>query len=412
MTDIAIKVENLSKMYRIGVEESHPQTAAQTTRSLVTSPFSYLRRMMRPPTEEETLWALNDVSFEIKRGEVVGIIGPNGAGKSTLLKILSRITEPTSGWAEIRGRVGSLLEVGTGFHPELTGRENIYLSGALLGMRREEINRQFDEIVDFSGVEKFIDTPVKRYSSGMNVRLGFAVAAYLEPEVLLVDEVLAVGDIAFQRKCLGKMNNVVDAGRTVVFVSHNMPAVRNLCRKSLLLIDGTVHTNSDTEIAINNYLDLFGETQTTRLVLPNGNPDAPGFATSLQFIDKADRPAQQFKIGEIWHVILNFTITKITPHVIGAIGLLTQDGFPIITYWSYPSDLSPGNYQIKFTIDLPLASGVFRFSIGLSSNDVAFYVVHQKGQIKISDIAIGDQPHRSSKTALLVNEHRPNIEEI
>jgi lipopolysaccharide transport system ATP-binding protein len=196
MSDIAIRVENLSKRYRIGAGQKRANTLRETLGNLAASPFDYLRRTLRGPTEEEIIWALKDVSFEIKRGEVVGIIGRNGAGKTTLLKVLSRITEPTEGRASINGRVGSLLAVGTGFHPELTGRENIYLNGAILGMKRTEIDRKFDEIVDFSGVEKFMDTPVKRYSSGMCVRLAFAVAAHLEPEILLVDEVLAVGDAA------------------------------------------------------------------------------------------------------------------------------------------------------------------------------------------------------------------------
>ncbi len=223
MNDIAIKIKNIGKMYRIGAaQERH-----DTLRDALVARF---RRDGRS-RENEILWALKDVSFEVERGEVVGVIGRNGAGKSTLLKILSRITEPTTGFAEIRGRVGSLLEVGTGFHPELTGRENIYLNGAILGMKRVEIDRKFDEIVAFSEIERFLDTPVKRYSSGMYVRLAFAVAAHLEPEILLVDEVLAVGDAAFQKKCLGKMSDVAKQGRTVLFVSHNMVAVQTLCQR-------------------------------------------------------------------------------------------------------------------------------------------------------------------------------------
>jgi lipopolysaccharide transport system ATP-binding protein len=202
----------------------------------------------------EKIWALKDVSFEIKRGEVVGIIGPNGAGKTTLLKILSRITEPTEGLAEIHGRVGSLLEVGTGFHPELTGRENIYLNGAILGMKKAEINRKFDEMAAFAEIEKFLDTPVKHYSSGMYVRLAFAVAAHLEPEILLVDEILAVGDAAFQKKCLGKMENVAREGRTVMFVSHNMGAVRAICERCFLLSRGQIAADDDTDIVIGRYI--------------------------------------------------------------------------------------------------------------------------------------------------------------
>ena len=220
-TKPAIRVENLSKAYRIGTREERHDTLASTALGLLRRPFRNYRRLSRLTnlsdrnTASDVIWALNDVSFEVNEGEVVGIIGRNGAGKSTLLKVLSRITEPTSGRAVIRGRVGSLLEVGTGFHPELTGRENVYMNGTILGMTKREIDRKFDEIVDFSGVEKFLDTPVKRYSSGMKVRLAFAVAAHLDPELLIIDEVLAVGDAEFQAKCLGKMQDVAQAGRTV-----------------------------------------------------------------------------------------------------------------------------------------------------------------------------------------------------
>src|SRR5437868_7121604 len=231
MSDLAIRCENLSKQYRIGSIERY-----QTLRDTISNSFRRIRTISQ--NGNGYIWALNDVSFEIKRGEVVGIIGLNGAGKSTLLKILSRITAPTRGAAKIHGRVGSLLEVGTGFHLELTGRENIYLNGAILGMRKAEITSRFDEIVAFSEVEKFLDTPVKHYSSGMYIRLAFAVAAHLEPEVLVVDEVLAVGDAAFQKKCLGKMSEVSQGGRTVLFVSHNMATVEHLCQHALVLDHG------------------------------------------------------------------------------------------------------------------------------------------------------------------------------
>ncbi len=245
MSDIAIRVEHLSKRYRIG---SAGRPRYETLYDKITGAGSHLLNKLRrplPPQSEkirsshsEFIWALKDVSFEVRRGEVVGIIGRNGAGKSTLLKILSRITEPTEGRAEVYGRIGSLLEVGTGFHPELTGRENIYLNGAILGMKKAEIDRKFDEIVAFAEIEKFIDTPVKFYSSGMYVRLAFAVAAHLDPEILLVDEVLAVGDAAFQKKCLGKMGEVAGEGRTVLFVSHNMAAISNLCNSVMVLESG------------------------------------------------------------------------------------------------------------------------------------------------------------------------------
>lgn len=251
--DIAIRVENLGKRYTIGRETRYRDSVLGRAAQLAASPFSWLISQLKGPSEEEVLWALKDVSFDVKRGEVLGIIGRNGAGKSTLLKILSRITEPTEGRAEIHGRVGSLLEVGTGMHPELTGRENIYLNGCILGMRKAEIDSKFDEIVEFSGIEKFIDTPVKRYSSGMRVRLGFAIAAHLEPEILIVDEVLAVGDVEFQKRCLGKMKDVAGHGRTVLFVSHNMMAVRSLCGMGLLLDEGTPIFRGAVTEAISRY---------------------------------------------------------------------------------------------------------------------------------------------------------------
>jgi len=259
MRDIAIRTDSLSKQYRIGLRRSGYRTLRDALTDAFMAPFRRGRRLFRgqqygAADMQETIWALKDVSFEIKRGEVVGIIGSNGAGKTTLLKILSRITEPTEGYAEIYGRVGSLLEVGTGFHPELTGRENIYLNGAILGMKKAEIDLKFDEVVAFAEIEKFIDTPVKHYSSGMYVRLAFAVAAHLEPEILLVDEVLAVGDAQFQRKCLGKMDEVATAGRTVLFVSHNLAAVENLCKRVLLIDKGNVAMTGDAYTVVNRYL--------------------------------------------------------------------------------------------------------------------------------------------------------------
>lgn len=255
MGEIAIRAEHLGKVYRIGAAEKANTGRLSSLKRKAASPFDYLWRMSRPLREEETLWALKDVSFEVKRGEVLGVIGSNGAGKSTLLKILSRITEPSEGRVEIHGRVGSLLEVGTGFHPELTGRENIYLSGTILGMRKAQIDHNFDEIVDFSGVERFLDTPVKRYSSGMNVRLGFAVAAHLNPEILLVDEVLAVGDAEFQKKCLGKMNDFSEVGKTVLFVSHNMGAIDALCTQCMILRHGIVSKMGEPMRIVEQYLE-------------------------------------------------------------------------------------------------------------------------------------------------------------
>lgn len=254
MSNIAITVESLGKSYRIGVKEKAPTTLREKATKFIGAPFKHLKTMRAEPTPEEVIWALRDISFDVRDGEVIGIIGLNGAGKSTLLKILTRITEPTVGQARLRGRVGALLEIGTGFHPELTGRENVYLNGAVLGMKRVEIKRKFDEIVDFSGVEHFIDTPVKRYSSGMRVRLGFSVAAHLEPEILLVDEVLAVGDAAFQKKCLGKMDDVASQGRTILFVSHNMESIINLCSRTIWLESGKIKDEGPSGKIVREYL--------------------------------------------------------------------------------------------------------------------------------------------------------------
>ncbi|MGO4685371.1 ABC transporter ATP-binding protein [Hyphomicrobium sp. 2TAF46] len=262
MTDIVIRADRLGKRYVLGHRTERERYTAlrdvlarSTTRLLRTALDVARGQQLVDGDEREEFWALNDISFELKRGDVVGVVGRNGAGKSTLLKVLSRITEPTRGRVEIRGRLASLLEVGTGFHPELSGRENIYLNGAILGMRRAEIERKFDEIVAFAEVEKFLDTPVKRYSSGMYVRLAFAVAAHLEPEILVVDEVLAVGDAEFQKKCLGKMKDVAGQGRTVIFVSHNLAAVKALCNRGLLLAGGRVARDDTVDAVIRQYVN-------------------------------------------------------------------------------------------------------------------------------------------------------------
>lgn len=285
MSNIAIQAEGLGKRYHIGRKQANYRTLRETLSDLFVSPFRRMGKLMRGQASgaadlDETIWALRHVSFEIKHGQVVGIIGPNGAGKSTLLKILSRITEPSEGYATIHGRVGSLLEVGTGFHPELTGRENIFLNGAILGMRKAEIERKFDEIVAFSEIEKFLDTPVKHYSSGMCVRLAFAVAAHLEPEILFVDEVLSVGDIAFQKKCLGKMSEVSKGGRTVLFVSHNMAAVQNLCHKGIVLQQGGMVFSGGIREAVDFYLHSAA-----------GNGEASG-THSIDLTTSASRPPQ------------------------------------------------------------------------------------------------------------------------
>lgn len=258
-----ITVKNLGKRYRIGHAEEEHETLAAKVLDLIVAPLRNFRNIRslssfkgKNTEEEDIIWAIEDLNFEVEQGEVLGVIGKNGAGKSTLLKVLSQITEPTTGCAVIEGRVSSLLEVGTGFHKELTGRENVYLNGTILGMSKNEIDGKFDQIVEFAGVKKFINTPVKRYSSGMKVRLGFAVAAHLEPDVMIIDEVLAVGDVEFQKKCLSKMKELANSGRTVIFVSHQMNAVKNLCTRCILLHDGKIHSTGETQDIINKYLKI------------------------------------------------------------------------------------------------------------------------------------------------------------
>jgi lipopolysaccharide transport system ATP-binding protein len=255
MEDIAIRVENLGKQYHLGKREAQSSSLAERLQSLLLPPFRHRGRGGQASSSQETIWALKDLSFQVKRGEAVGVIGPNGAGKSTLLKLLSGLTAPTEGRITIRGRVGSMLEIGTGFNPELSGRENVFLNGVILGMKRREVERRFDEIVDFSGVERFLDMPVKRYSSGMRVRLAFSVIAHLEAEILLIDEVLSVGDAAFRKKSMTKMEELIRGGRTVLFVSHNERAVAGLCDWAMRLEEGRIVDQGESAEVVGNYME-------------------------------------------------------------------------------------------------------------------------------------------------------------
>ncbi len=335
MSDTVIQVENLGKKYIIGHQQQERYTALRDV--IANGAKSLGQRLLKPwgkqsanPAYEE-FWALKDVSFEVKQGDRIGIIGRNGAGKSTLLKILSRITEPTTGRIRIKGRVASLLEVGTGFHAELTGRENIYLNGAILGMSKAEIKRKFDEIVDFAGIEKFLDTPVKRYSSGMYVRLAFAVAAHLEPEILVVDEVLAVGDAQFQQKCLGKMEEVGKEGRTVLFVSHNMAAIEKLCQHTILLHLGNIRYIGNQNEAITQYLTSFSN----HLVSMRDRPDRQGSGevrvVAIETRDEKGNILSAVKSGHSLDIYLHF---EVQPHVkisrvIAGVAVKTQLEVPV-----------------------------------------------------------------------------------
>jgi len=305
MSDIAIRVDNLGKRYRVGDREPYNSLREVISRFLTVPFLPKNRKVSKDWDNGPSVWALKDVSFEIKRGEIVGLIGRNGAGKSTLLKILSRITEPTAGEAKIYGRVGSLLEVGTGFHRELTGRENIYLNGAILGMKKVEITRKFDEIVAFAEIDKFIDTPVKHYSSGMYMRLAFSVAAHLDPEILLVDEVLAVGDAAFQRKCLGKMGEIAGKGRTIMFVSHNIEAIQRLCERCLWFDTGRVALDAAAGVTASSYLRQSHLDVNTYYQAPQPSQKQPVDKAHLietEVLDAEGKRCQHLKFGEPYSI--------------------------------------------------------------------------------------------------------------
>jgi lipopolysaccharide transport system ATP-binding protein len=377
MTDLAIRVDHLGKQYRLGTRNNQRY---QTLRDSIT-------RLFRP--SEETLpsgriWALKDVSFDVHQGQVLGIIGRNGAGKSTLLKVLARVTDPTEGQGEIRGRVGSLLEVGTGFHPELTGRENIFLNGAILGMRRSEIMRKFDEMVDFSEVGQFIDTPVKRYSSGMYLRLAFAVAAHLEPEILVVDEVLAVGDAEFQRKCLGKMSDVAQGGRTVLFVSHNMSAILRLTQEALVIEKGHLKMRAPTPEAVDYYLS-HGMAQEGERVWDADEipPDAAPFCPiAVRVTNPAGKVSDTVRSSEAFKIEIEYCLSAPISGLRVGIYLMSTRGEYILTSFDtdeperferYPSR-APGRYTSACEIPADLLNeGRYVIGINASSYRVRRY---------------------------------------
>ena len=371
MSEIVVKVENLSKAYQIGSFNSGTLSRDIERRiSLFFGKDDPLKKIGETDilNKKEILnWSLKDINFEIKSGESYGIIGKNGAGKSTLLKILSQITTPTTGKIKVKGRVASLLEVGTGFHPELTGRENIYLNGAILGMNKFEIKKNFEEIVEFSAVSKYIDTPVKRYSSGMYVRLAFAIAAHLESEILIVDEVLAVGDAEFQQKCLGKMKNMSSTGRTVLFVSHNIESISRLCNNGILLHQGNLLMSGEISKITEEYLKLNNK-QKPNLYFENKNNSDVGYISSIHIENNNGIETSEIPIGQDWVVKIRFRLDKKTDHFIAGFGLNSQFGLHLLTSWTDELDLDVGYYEVIFNQnELILTTGAYYLSVGLTT---------------------------------------------
>ena len=399
MSETVISIKGLSKRYRLGMLHKNTYSIRDGLTSLI--------KKKSKQKKDETIWALKDVSFDVNEGEILGIIGPNGAGKSTLLKILSRITKPDAGEAFIDGRVGSLLEVGTGFHPELTGRENIYLNGAILGMKKAEIKGKFDEIVAFAEIEKFVSTPVKRYSSGMYVRLAFAVAAHLQPEILLVDEVLAVGDASFQKKCLSKMNGVANEGRTVLFVSHNMHAITDLCPRTIWLNNGRIYRQGTSELVVSEYLS-FGSSISGQWHRPKSIPDSK----ELELLEARIKQINLRDGGGVVVINKPFNIEikyKVKSRLKGSsivVQLLNSTGTVVFTSWDTDSDkhlinelepqlyrsickipahlLKPGNYSLTIAAHiyrkrvLDLQKNIFTFMV----SDVGYkFNLERKGLI-------------------------------
>lgn len=384
MTDVAIRAENLGKSYLVG-HQSASRESYSTLRDVVSRNAKDFARKARDMLagraiiqgdEVEEFWALKDVNFEIAQGDRVGIIGRNGAGKSTLLKVLSRITEPTKGRVTLRGRVASLLEVGTGFHPELSGRENIYLNGAILGMSRSEVRRKFDEIVAFSEIEKFIDTPVKRYSSGMYVRLAFAVASHLESDILIVDEVLAVGDIAFQKKCMAQMNEVGETGRTVLFVSHNMSAVEQLCSEVIFLRDGNIFKHSrDVGSVIRAYMATAGGIEGFEWIAKNNCFANEWFSPTRVYVGNeygAAESARPYGVNERFLIYIEGLCGREDPALQVGVAVYAEDG--ALLFWSYTTDdermwvaIQPGINRL--CVEIPpylLNEGCYRIEVGVA----------------------------------------------
>lgn len=373
--DSAITIENLGKRYSIGRQRANGDGIRHAIEGAMRHPLAWFRSRREAKLKQVDFWALRGVSLQIKRGEVVGIIGSNGAGKSTLLKLLSRITVPTEGRIRIRGRVASLLEVGTGFHPELTGRENIFLNGAILGMSRAEITRKFDQIVEFAEIDEFLDTPVKRYSSGMYVRLAFSVAAHLDPEILIVDEVLAVGDAAFQKKCLGKMGSFADTGRTILFVSHNVEAVRTLCQRVVWMKDGMVHKDGDTDEVIGDYFDNIA----TEKVQAVTSPEYGLIVERVVLRNDLGEERRQFKPGDDLIVEINYDAQKPLERPYITLGISGNNGScftanMLLDGWRPEVLAGPGKLSCRFK-SIPLFPQKYAVKLSIRAENGSDHVV-------------------------------------
>ena len=416
MSNSIISIENLGKKYRVTHLADRPRYRA--LRDVIAGGATGLvRRVLgksgAPRRTVEDFWALRDVSFDIKQGDAIGIIGRNGAGKSTLLKVLSRITEPSEGRVRIKGRVASLLEVGTGFHPELTGRENIFLNGAILGMTKVEIRRKFDEIVAFAEVEKFLDTPVKHYSSGMYVRLAFSVAAHMEPEILVVDEVLAVGDSAFQKKCLGKMDDIAGQGRTVLFVSHNMAVVQRLCSKTAVLAGGRLAFHGDTEQAVQLYLSGIGASASSIDISESQHHSTYNGASLIRLtnVSLANARNQDFSVRwrEPIHLEFRLQVAMKRNNVAFGISVTSAEGVVLLGAHSTdmgdpPQDLEQGEYRLKIELENPLTAGTYNIAVGAHSaisRDILF-LVPEAATLEVLDVSVDDRPY-NHKNRVLIN---------
>lgn len=409
MSDIALRTVGLGKLYRIGGERESYRTLRDTLTHAAKRPIERIRHPGAATHTSEDLWALKDVDLEVRRGEVLGVIGRNGSGKSTLLKVLSHITEPTEGSVEIRGRVASLLEVGTGFHSELTGRENIQLNGAILGMTRAEIQSKFDEIVEFSEIARFLDTPVKRYSSGMYMRLAFAVAAHLESDILAVDEVLAVGDAAFQRKCLGRMADVRRQGRTVLFVSHNLQAIRSLCGRCAWLDAGRLRSTGEAQHVVTKYL-ADGMAGSAEVEFP---PDAAEHATDIVrlrrvALQRAGTPATAFRISEPLDVVVDYDALNDSTVLYPGIQVRDEFGGVVFASIDYPSTVrSPdpiahgprGRGSFRSTVRVPgelLNTGAYTIDVGIADERIEWQHLDSEAVLRfeISDDGVYGVEHR------------------